>query len=200
MNKLQQDTIEKSKREQIIEQAYSIFYEHGFHASGMDLILEGTGISKRTLYKNFDSKEELIAATIQHYHHKVMNSISSKFSKMDLTPREKILKMFDLQIDLLKSGHYTGCFAINAKLEYVEKNVPIEKATESFFDDVENFFESLCREIKCTHPKKLARQIAVIFRGTIISGQHLKSASIFTSSKEIVEILLDHSLMTRKPL
>ena len=35
-----------SKRDEIIQTAYAHFYKEGFHAAGVDRVLEGTGISK----------------------------------------------------------------------------------------------------------------------------------------------------------
>ena len=57
---------DSAKKQDIIRLAYDVFYKHGFHATGVDKLLNDSGISKRTMYKYFRSKEELIAATIAH--------------------------------------------------------------------------------------------------------------------------------------
>ncbi len=61
----------------MISAAYSLFYKNGFHATGVDAIMEKAGISKRTLYKYFASKEALIVASIEYYHQLRYKNISS---------------------------------------------------------------------------------------------------------------------------
>ena len=51
-----------SKREGLITTAVDLFAKQGFHANGIDTILEQSGVAKRTLYMHFRSKEELIIA------------------------------------------------------------------------------------------------------------------------------------------
>lgn len=38
------------RREHLIDTAMVLFAEHGFHATGIDTILEKAGVSKKTLY------------------------------------------------------------------------------------------------------------------------------------------------------
>ena len=47
------------------EKALVIFYREGFHAAGMDLLSEETGISKTTMFKHFRTKEDLILAVLR---------------------------------------------------------------------------------------------------------------------------------------
>src|SRR5271154_468191 len=43
----------EDKKLEIVRYAFDRFYEGGFHATGMEAALAGSGISKRTLYKYF---------------------------------------------------------------------------------------------------------------------------------------------------
>ena len=49
-------------KERILETADRLFYSRGIRAVGVDTIAAEIGISKRTLYNHFSSKDELIAA------------------------------------------------------------------------------------------------------------------------------------------
>ena len=48
-------------RERIIAVASDLFYRHGIKAVGVDSIAEAAGTNKMTLYRHFDSKDELVA-------------------------------------------------------------------------------------------------------------------------------------------
>src|ERR1700748_1270388 len=48
-------------RERIVTAAGELFYRHGIRAVGVDSIAEAAGTNKMTLYRHFDSKDELVA-------------------------------------------------------------------------------------------------------------------------------------------
>jgi AcrR family transcriptional regulator len=56
-----------SKREQLIRTAQKQFARNGFHAVGIDAILQGSGVARRTLYNHFRTKDELILAVLRYY-------------------------------------------------------------------------------------------------------------------------------------
>ncbi|UXI81004.1 TetR/AcrR family transcriptional regulator, partial [Streptomyces vinaceusdrappus] len=44
----------------VLEAAERLFYEHGIHAVGVDLIAAEAGVTKKTLYDRFGSKEQIV--------------------------------------------------------------------------------------------------------------------------------------------
>jgi AcrR family transcriptional regulator len=52
------------RRRRLIEAARILFGEHGFHATGMAQIAEASGIRVGQIYRDFDSKEDIIAAMV----------------------------------------------------------------------------------------------------------------------------------------
>src|SRR6476660_4471744 len=48
-------------RERILAVAGELFYRHGIRAVGVDSIAEAAGTNKMTLYRHFQSKDELVA-------------------------------------------------------------------------------------------------------------------------------------------
>jgi TetR/AcrR family transcriptional regulator of autoinduction and epiphytic fitness len=56
-----------AKRQIILEGAIKVFTEKGFDASSMDKIAEVAGVSKRTVYNHFESKERLFQAIVEGF-------------------------------------------------------------------------------------------------------------------------------------
>src|SRR4029453_18756744 len=54
-----------STRDMLIETANDLFYQHGFHAVGLDQILARGGVTKTTFYNHFESKDDLAIAVLQ---------------------------------------------------------------------------------------------------------------------------------------
>jgi AcrR family transcriptional regulator len=54
----------EATRRRILDAAYELFYRKGFSRVGVDEIAELAGITKRSLYYHFESKDELLAAVL----------------------------------------------------------------------------------------------------------------------------------------
>lgn len=159
------------KQAEIITRAYAGFYKHGFQATCIDKLLQSSGISKRTVYKYFNSKEDLIAATIAHYQHHTFQAIEEAMWTQATTPRDKILLLFDMKKEALQRGDYFGCLAINAKMEFDNKSPVIEAACASFSQALEALMVQLCRDAACSEPETTAAQLILLLNGAIICGQ-----------------------------
>jgi TetR/AcrR family transcriptional regulator of autoinduction and epiphytic fitness len=55
------------KRQVILEGAVKVFIESGYEVSSMDKIAEVAGVSKRTVYNHFQSKESLFQAVVDDF-------------------------------------------------------------------------------------------------------------------------------------
>ncbi|WP_114325290.1 TetR/AcrR family transcriptional regulator [Candidatus Colwellia aromaticivorans] len=54
------------KRQQILDAAVTLFTEHGYAATSMDLIAKNADVSKQTVYSHFGSKDELFSASVEY--------------------------------------------------------------------------------------------------------------------------------------
>ncbi|HET6306632.1 MAG TPA: helix-turn-helix domain-containing protein, partial [Rhodopila sp.] len=52
--------------QRILQAADTLFYRKGIRAVGVDAVAAEAGISKRSLYDTFPSKDALVAAYLQH--------------------------------------------------------------------------------------------------------------------------------------
>jgi TetR/AcrR family transcriptional regulator, cholesterol catabolism regulator len=55
----------KKDEEKILKGAYELFYRHGVKRITMDDIASHLGISKKTIYENYDNKDELVLALMK---------------------------------------------------------------------------------------------------------------------------------------
>jgi len=64
---MKKKTSSLSKRELLIKTALELFAKNGLHATGVDSIVEQSGVTKKTLYAHFRSKDELVLAVLRYY-------------------------------------------------------------------------------------------------------------------------------------
>ena len=55
----------KDKTNNIVEKATTLFMQNGLHSVSMDDIASYSGISKKTLYETFQSKEMMVKTIVQ---------------------------------------------------------------------------------------------------------------------------------------
>ena len=180
-----------AKRDEIIERAYRVFYGQGFHATGVDTVLENSGISKRTMYKYFRTKEALIAAVVEHYQKLAFESIPAIMASRTSDPIRQILCLFDIKGEEFSEGNFVGCFALNAKLEFEGKDAGIEMACSQFYMHLEEYISTLCAYANCRNPKVTARKVILLFQGAVVMGQTHHDPSTpqlaRTMAKEVLE-------------
>lgn len=179
-----------SKRQDIVRAAREAFYRLGFRATAVDRVLADSGISKRTVYKHFRSKEELIAAVVRDYEELTLQDIEAALAPLP-TPREKILSIFDMREDVISAGDITGCLAINARLEFRDTDEAIADAACSFHRRLGEMFQRLCAEAGCRDPQQAGQQMLVLMMGTIVAGQSLKDPAVAQAARAAAAVLLD---------
>ena len=179
------------KKEDIIQQAHDVFYASGFHMSGIAPLLAETGISKRTLYKYFRSKEELIVEVLEYYRKKLFEEIPAEIARRSKSPTGKILAIFDIKAEAVKKGDLRGCLAMKAKLEFDRTNVEIENVCLKFTHELQDYFSQLSEQCGCKHPKVLAGQLMVLLDGAIIMSQMCRDHSVFEISKKAAKQIIE---------
>ena len=93
------------KREAIIQAAIVEFRASGFDITSMDKIAATAGVSKRTVYNHFPSKEELFAEIL----HKLWTSISAQQDTVyrhDLPLRGQLEELLGAKLHLLADNNF----------------------------------------------------------------------------------------------
>ncbi len=66
------------RREKIVKAAFSTFSRYGVKRATMNDIAEEAGVSRQTLYNLFDSKDDLLRATVRQYADNALASIEAE--------------------------------------------------------------------------------------------------------------------------
>jgi len=113
------------RKQHLLDTALVLFNQQGYHATGIDLILAQSGVSKATLYKHFRSKNELILAALQQRHEQVLSMINTKVNEANQAGESGLLAIFDALHQWFNSDTFFGCNFINASAEYADPEDPI---------------------------------------------------------------------------
>ncbi|MDH3977251.1 MAG: TetR/AcrR family transcriptional regulator [Gammaproteobacteria bacterium] len=184
-----------TRRDHLVETAMKLFCKHGFRATGIDTVLAESGVAKKTLYNHFRSKDELIIATLQKRDDDFMAFARGGVTR--LAPEQtgdpnmaRVLALFDAIDEWANSDNFTGCTFINASAEFPRREDPIHVACAIHKKLVTQFIEELISDLHLSDSHKVARQIALLVEGAIVTAHTTCDTTGIALAKETARQLL----------
>lgn len=95
------------KREAIIQAAIAEFRANGFEITSMDKIAATAGVSKRTVYNHFPSKEELFAEILNQLWARITEEQTVSY-RADQPLREQLLPMLLAKLQMMADDNFLG--------------------------------------------------------------------------------------------
>jgi AcrR family transcriptional regulator len=188
---VEQDKEISGKKAEIVKFAFERFYESGFHATGMEAALAGSGISKRTLYKYFPSKEDLIEAVLHLYSEIVVHELFDPVAGIS-DPREQIIEFFDVR-KVTGRMLTRGCLGMKAAQEFAGKHDGIVKLGIRANSRGEVRFLELCKRAGFAKPQHIAKQLNLILQGALALSHATGNSSPFLLAKDAAASVLENA-------
>ena len=154
--------------QRILDVASDLFYWRGINAVGVDTIAAESGVTKRTLYDRFGSKERLVAAYLRTRDRRWRQLIATRLEDEDLDLVQRVLVPFDVLDEwLVPNGR--GCSFINAFAELPELEHPGRQIVVAEKTWLRDLFGSLLREAGVPDPTSLAVQLLSLHEGALVA-------------------------------
>lgn len=157
-------------RERILAVARDLFYRHGVHAVGVELIAEAAQTNKMTLYRHFKSKDDLIVA----YARALAAEGDALWERLAATfpedPEKRLAAWVDHVREILTSNAERGCALANAAVE-LQADHPARSVIEDYKRRKRAHLVQLFRDARYRNPELLADEVFLLFEGARISIQ-----------------------------
>ncbi|MBW7455721.1 TetR/AcrR family transcriptional regulator [Paenibacillus sepulcri] len=94
------EEFEELKRQQILHTAKAVFIEKGYFSASMKDIAEACGMAKGSIYKIFDSKEDLFTAVFETCHQTMFEQAREldRLQDNDVPPKEILRRKIEFQL------------------------------------------------------------------------------------------------------
>src|SRR2546421_6305091 len=104
-------------------------YARGITGTGVDAIAARAGVTKRTLYQHFGSKDRLVAEALNDRNRRALLALETNARRRsEETGELVILALFDVIENALRTKTKAGCAFINASLEINRPGHPVREA------------------------------------------------------------------------
>lgn len=173
-------------RERIIETAGRLFYKQGYVNTGINQIIEESGVVKSSLYASFRSKEEILMEyliTVGTATDEAMLTAAMEHKN----PEDQVLAIFDQLIRIVQTNDYYGCAFLNIISEIPKENEVVTRQIKKQKTGLRNLFARLLEPIG---KEDLANEIYTLFDGAMIASKVHDELWPITSARKTVERLL----------
>ncbi|MBI3153240.1 MAG: TetR/AcrR family transcriptional regulator [Chloroflexi bacterium] len=159
-----------SPKNQLLETAARLFFPNGYRAIGVDTISAESGIGKMTLYRHFESKDDLIVAYLQDSNAKFWKEFE-KATHDASSPREKLVAFFQALSHYAADPNCYGCPFLNVATEYPDLDYPGHKVALEHKQTVRQRFRDLAVEAGARDPNMLADQLFLLMDGAYMAAR-----------------------------
>ncbi|ESY73238.1 TetR/AcrR family transcriptional regulator [Mesorhizobium sp. M1050] len=163
--------VERSRpRERILETARDMFHKHGIKGVGVDAITEAAGTNKMTLYRHFESKDELIVECLRANAAKagaMWDVFEAEF------PGDKLAQLhaWVRKAAAMLNADGRGCDMANAAAELTEPDHPARLVIKELKEAQRERLVTLCRDAGIGQAELLADTLSLLFEGARVSVQ-----------------------------
>lgn len=176
----------------VLDAASLLFYERGIHAVGVDTIAEAAGVTKKTLYDRFGSKEALVVSYLQHRDARWREHVTAHLSRVPEPGIERVLAVFDAAITWSDDNSPKGCSAINARAEIGDGHdghpvFPEVARQKAWLLDL---FAELCREAGAADPDLMSKALMLLYEGAIVTVGMETFGTPWETARALAETML----------
>lgn len=160
----QHHPVRRPARQRLLAAAEDLFYTQGITSTGVDAVIEHAGVAIGSLYKNFGSKDALVAAYLQERHDRWCALWEACIAECT-DPVDRVLAIFTAMErfdQTVSAGH--GCAHVAAAVQLAEDH-PGARVAAHHKRHLTDRLHQLCSEIGATDPDEIANDVLLIYEG-----------------------------------
>lgn len=178
-------------REKILAAAYRLFYREGFSRVSVDAIAEATGVTKRTIYYHFKSKDDIVADVLNTQHAYVLDRFKAWAGTRE-TPLSQVIENLFSQLKGWADGdNYMGSGFTRISTELADRpGHPARLAASSHKTMTEEWLSELLQQHGSHRHGEIARQIMILIEGSMsLALIHRDSSYLQAASRAAGELV-----------
>ncbi|AKA80707.1 Transcriptional regulator, TetR family [Pseudomonas synxantha] len=160
------DIASSETRDIILDVTEKLIYRHGIAATGMDLLVKTAGVSRKSIYRYFANKDELVIAALQRRDERWMQWLRDEVERSEGSG-ERLLALFDALRRWFGSADFRGCAFINTSGETANAQDPVRLLAKAHKQKLFEYALELCQAHGTPDPERQAAQLLILIDGAI---------------------------------
>ncbi len=185
-------------RERLLEVASRLFFEQGYLATGVNQLIEESGVAKASFYQHFASKEDLGVEYLSVSHQRLIGLLEQQIAK-HTDPRDRVLAVFDfLEVWKEQSG-FRGCVFLNIVAEIPSTESPLRASASHHYDVLRATVRKLVLahasayrpDMSIDQMNELSEMLVLLVEGAMVSSQNYAASWPIAVGRSAAVRLLD---------
>jgi AcrR family transcriptional regulator len=170
----------RAARERILETATGLFASQGYRATGVNEVIDKSGVAKATFYHHFPTKADLCLAYLKNRNTTELNSIKEFIAKKR-TPWSRFLGVMESLEPWLKDNQMRGCSFLNMVAEEPDPKSPLRKEGRKHYEGLRRLIRELAAELVESDPQHYGKldADAITDEYMVIIGGSIALAEIY---------------------
>ncbi|GII76195.1 TetR family transcriptional regulator [Sphaerisporangium rufum] len=160
-------------RRRIMLVASRLFRDHGVRAVGMQQVIDETGLGKSLLYREFPSKDELVAAWLRESDEEWWRIAEDAIDRHTGDPVRRLFALVELTAESARSPGFHGCVFYNTSLEFRDDDHPGRREALAHLRRMRDRLRVLGMEAGAERPDDLADALMLVIGGLYVSAAAL---------------------------
>jgi AcrR family transcriptional regulator len=183
----------------ILTCAYRLFHRHGFNRVSMDEIAGAARVTKRTLYYHFRSKDDLIAAALEHQHELALATFRSWTDRISRNPETIIASLFSELRNWASERNFFGSGFTRVAFELAEMpGHPARAIARRHEKMIEDLLAELLASADVRSARRRAKQIYTLLEGAAAMMLVHGDRSYASAAAEVGKLILVDRAPARK--
>jgi AcrR family transcriptional regulator len=164
---------QKLAGERIFDVAADLFYHQSIRSVGVETIVEQAGVSKISLYRNFESKDDLIVAYLENRNAEYWKIVDRVIAKHRNDPRAQLRALIGYIAHRTTTPGYRGCPFINYAAEFPDPSHPGHRVAAANKTEMRQRLVALIEAAGILAASRVADAIFLLIDGAYASSQTL---------------------------
>lgn len=153
-------------RDIILDVTEKLIYRHGIAATGMDFLVKTAGVSRKSIYRYFANKDELVLAALRRRDERWLNWLRDEVERVDGSG-ERLLALFGALKTWFCSADFRGCAFINTSGETGDPHDPVRLLAKTHKQKLFEYVLELCQAHGTPEPERQAAHLLILIDGAI---------------------------------
>ncbi|MFC8719417.1 TetR/AcrR family transcriptional regulator [Kitasatospora sp. NPDC057198] len=177
---------EPGPRQRLLDTAQELTYRHGMGV-GVDALLKGAGVARRSLYEHFGGKDGLITEVLRRSAAEDRARYRQTMDAAGDDPRARLLAVFDRIGEILTRDDYRGCRYLAADLALTDPEHPGHAVTREYREHVAALFATELARLGHPRPAAGGDQLLLLVDGALAAGATRPATNPAAAAKELAE-------------
>ena len=179
-----------STRERIMAAASMLFAENGTARTGVDTLIDASGVAKATFYRQFPSKDALIVAWLQAPATRWFDRVCAQAEARAASPDEVIPRFFEAVAEWLEADDFVGCPYLNTSLEIPYLGHPAADVIRESLEEIGTYLQGIVAEAGHPDSVRVGQELHALVAGSIALGAATRSSAPAFAARDAATRLL----------